>query len=120
MRSCFSLLLITVGALSYILTDREFQVNGLSAYTWVMLWWAVLIFQLTYGKFLVTGIPLVSLWTPVLYTNTFSILPALFVCLIAGELSDERLTSVTLTPNALMWLVISCLIGIGISWAGFW
>ena len=89
LRSCCSLLLISVGAVAYILTDREFRVKGLSAYYWVMIWWFVLIFQLTYGKFLVTGIPIASLWTPVLYTNTFSILPALFVCTVTGEFGES-------------------------------
>jgi len=120
LRSCFSLLLITAGAIAYIATDRDFQVNGFATYTWVMIWWVVLIFQLTYGKFLVTGIELASLWTPVLYTNTFSIIPALIVCLLAGELQPERLEHVQLTPSSLLWLAVSCVIGIGISWAGFW
>ena len=120
LRSCFSLLLITAGAICYILTDREFQVNGISAYYWVTIWWIVLVFQLTYGKFLVTGIPLASLWTPVLYTNTFSILPALAVCTLTGELSESRLGSIDVTPTASWWLFVSCAIGIGISWAGFW
>jgi len=119
-RSACSLLLITAGAVLYIATDREFHVNGASAYYWVMVWWVVLVFQLTYGKFLVTGIPLASLWTPVLYTNTFSILPALIVCTVAGELSPTRLESVDVTTTALFWLLLSCAIGIGISWAGFW
>ena len=117
-RSCFALLLITGGAIAYIMSDREFQVNGAAAYYWVLIWWAVLVFQLTYGKFLVTGIPLASLWTPVLYTNTFSIIPALLVCAIAGELSEARLASVDVTTSALGWLLLSCAIGIGISWAG--
>ena len=120
LRSCMSLLLITAGAVTYIMTDREFHTNGASAYTWVMIWWCVLVFQLTYGKFLVTGIKLVSLWTPVLYTNTFSILPALLVCTIAGELSPARLDAVEVDGTALFWLLLSCAIGIGISWAGFW
>ena len=119
LRSCFSLLLITAGAICYILTDREFQVNGISAYYWVTIWWIVLVFQLTYGKFLVTGIPLASLWTPVLYTNTFSILPSLALCVLTGELSERRLGSIDATPTALLWLLVSCGIGIGISWAGF-
>jgi hypothetical protein len=46
-RSILSLLLITCGAIAYIVTDREFQVNGLGAYTWVLIWWVVLVFQLT-------------------------------------------------------------------------
>ena len=37
-RSCASLLLIALGALAYIMTDRAFQVNGVSAYYWVMIW----------------------------------------------------------------------------------
>eukprot|EP00322_Chrysochromulina_rotalis_P028641 CAMPEP_0115863430 /NCGR_PEP_ID=MMETSP0287-20121206/18685_1 /TAXON_ID=412157 /ORGANISM="Chrysochromulina rotalis, Strain UIO044" /LENGTH=318 /DNA_ID=CAMNT_0003317877 /DNA_START=45 /DNA_END=1001 /DNA_ORIENTATION=- len=119
-RSCCSLLLITMGAAAYILTDREFQVNGWSAYYWVMVWWVVLVFQLTYGKFLVTGIPIRSLWTPVLYTNTFSILPALLLCLFSGELADDRLATLNISSTALFWLVASCAIGMGISWAGFW
>ena len=120
LRSAFSLLLITTGAVAYIVTDRDFQMNGLSAYYWVSIWWVVLVFQLTYGKFLVTGINLTSLWTPVLYTNTFSIIPALLVCTIAGELRISRLASVEIDSDAIMWLLLSCAIGIGISWAGFW
>ena len=120
LRSCFALILITGGAIFYILTDREFQVNGMSAYYWVSIWWVVLVFQLTYGKFLVTGLNLASLWTPVLYTNTFSIIPALLVCTIAGELNVERLADVNVDGPACFWLLLSCVIGIGISWAGFW
>ena len=70
LRSLLSLLLIIGGAVCYILTDREFQANGWAAYYWVLIWWAVLVVQLTYGKFLVTGIKLLSLWTPVLYTTS--------------------------------------------------
>ena len=102
LRSCASLFLITSGAMGYILTDREFQVRGMAAYYWVSIWWAVLVFQLTYGKFLVTGINLKSLWTPVLYTNTFSIIPALLVCLIAGELKQSRLDSVNIDGAAIV------------------
>lgn len=64
LRSCCALLLITAGAIGYIVTDREFQVKGLSAYFWVSVWWLVLVFQLTYGKFLVGGLKHKSLWTP--------------------------------------------------------
>mmetsp|Transcript_20348 Transcript_20348/g.34667 ORF Transcript_20348/g.34667 Transcript_20348/m.34667 type:complete len:353 (+) Transcript_20348:58-1116(+) len=121
-RSSFSLLLVAIGAACYILTDREFQVNGASAYTWVMIWWVVLVFQLTYGKFIAAGMKHKSLWTPVLYTNTFSVIPALTVGLIAGELSHARLVSVfaQATSTGYIWLAVSCLIGISISWAGFW
>ena len=54
-----------------------------------------------------TGIPLESLWTPVLYTNTFSILPALFVCVVA----KEDVWSTEVTPIATFWLAVSCAFG---------
>ena len=41
----FALLLITGGAIAYIMSDREFQVNGAAAYCWVLIWWAVLVFS---------------------------------------------------------------------------
>jgi len=85
-----------------------------------MIWWFVLVVQLIYGKFLVGSLKHKSLWTPVLYTNTFSVLPALTIGFIGGELSEQRLSTVNLDGTATFWLLLSCLIGIGISWAGFW
>ena len=32
----------------------------------------------------------------------------------------QSLGAITITNTALFWLVVSCLIGMGISWAGFW
>ena len=98
LRSVASLLLITGGAVGYILNDKEFQNSGWVAYYWVMIWWTVLIFQLTYGKFLVSGLALKSLWTPVLYTNTLSVLPAMLVGMMAGELSQVSLAWLPIDP----------------------
>jgi len=118
-RSCAALLLITAGAVAYIACDREFRAKGVRAYFWASVWWAVLVFQLTYGKFLVTGIPLRSLWTPVLYTNSLSILPTLLVGVASGEFTRARLEAIELSPVGGSWLLLSCLVGIGISWSGF-
>jgi len=121
LRSCVSLLMIMIGALAYILTDHEFRINGLGAYFWVLVWWSVLVFQLTYGKFLVSGLKNASLWTPVLYTNTLAIVPTLLLTLTAGEF--DRLHVIhghRRAHMALVWLLLSCMIGTGISWAGFW
>jgi drug/metabolite transporter (DMT)-like permease len=72
------------------------------------------------GRFLVTGIPLESLWTPVLYTNTFSVLPALAVCFLSNELAPESLATFEVTSSSYLWLGMSCAFGIAISWSGFW
>lgn len=73
-----------------------------------------------------TGIPIVSLWTPVLYTNALSILPSLALALLSGEF--DRLDAMHFHGAhghrhlrvTCFWLLMSCFIGTAISWAGFW
>eukprot|EP00327_Prymnesium_parvum_P006062 CAMPEP_0182797952 /NCGR_PEP_ID=MMETSP0006_2-20121128/1094_1 /TAXON_ID=97485 /ORGANISM="Prymnesium parvum, Strain Texoma1" /LENGTH=250 /DNA_ID=CAMNT_0024923043 /DNA_START=387 /DNA_END=1139 /DNA_ORIENTATION=- len=119
-RSCAALLLITLGAAGYMVTDREFQLHGLRAYFWVSIWWVVLVVQLTFGKFLVGNLNNKTLWTPVLYTNTFSVIPTLIIGWLAGEISERRLLAISFDTPTLCWVFLSCAIGILISWAGFW
>ena len=116
-RSLAAMLLIVAGAVSYVLNDREFQVQGVSAYTWVLVWFTLLVFQLTYGKHLVTGLGLQSMWSPVLYTNGLSCLPTSAIGLVSGEYA--RLGSVEWTTHGVFWLLASCVVGTGISWTGF-
>ena len=46
--------------------------------------------------------------------------PATICCSFAGELNPERPDDLQITNASLLWLGLSCVIGIGISWAGFW
>ena len=117
LRSCAAMLLIVAGAISYVLTDREFQVQGLGAYTWVAIWFCLLVFQLAFAKHLVSGLGLQSQWTPVLYTNRLALGPTSAIGLISGEFM--RIGSVELTSTGVSWLLASCVVGTGISWAGF-
>lgn len=55
-RSCVALGMIVAGALSYIANDRDFRLSGLYAYRWAIAWWVLLVFNLTLGKFLVSGL----------------------------------------------------------------
>lgn len=55
-RSCVALGMIVAGALSYIANDRDFRLSGLFAYRWAIAWWVLLVFNLTLGKFLVSGL----------------------------------------------------------------
>ena len=116
-RSLVAMLTILAGALSYVLNDREFQVQGLAAYTWVAVWFSLLVFQLCYGKHLVTGLGLTSMWSSVLYTNGLSCVPTSGIGLISGEYG--RLGGVVWTTHGAFWLAVSCVVGTGISWAGF-
>ena len=64
-----------------------------------MVWFSLLVFQLTYGKFLVTGIGLKSVWSPVLYTNALSIVPTGIIGMLSGDFSNLSAVDWTL-PGA--------------------
>eukprot|EP00312_Isochrysidales_sp_CCMP1244_P002836 CAMPEP_0196680958 /NCGR_PEP_ID=MMETSP1090-20130531/8148_1 /TAXON_ID=37098 /ORGANISM="Isochrysis sp, Strain CCMP1244" /LENGTH=332 /DNA_ID=CAMNT_0042019289 /DNA_START=1 /DNA_END=997 /DNA_ORIENTATION=+ len=116
LRSCLAMGIIVAGALSYVLNDKSFAVSGLRAYVWVVVWLCFLIFNLTYGKYLVSGLG-VSSWTAVQYNNTLSMLPTLLFGLLGGEV--DKLQAVEWTARGLLWLAASCVVGLGISYAGF-
>mmetsp|Transcript_14512 Transcript_14512/g.46587 ORF Transcript_14512/g.46587 Transcript_14512/m.46587 type:complete len:131 (-) Transcript_14512:652-1044(-) len=43
------MLVIVAGTLGYVSTDNHFLADGLGAYFWVLVWWGLLVFQLTCG-----------------------------------------------------------------------
>ena len=57
------------------------------------------------------------MWSPVLYTNGLSCVPTSLIGLVTGDFA--KLATVQLTTNGISWLLASCVIGTGISWAGF-
>jgi len=116
-RSCAGMLVIVAGALGYVSTDNRFLADGLAAYFWVLVWWGLLVFQLTYGKHLVSNLGIKSAWSAVLYTNTLSLLPTLLIGVLGQDL--QLLREVTWSGVGLCWLSASCVLGLGISWAGF-
>ena len=115
-RSCLAMGIIVAGALSYVLNDKSFAMSGLRAYAWVAVWLAFLVFNLTYGKYLMSGLG-VSSWTAVLYNNSLSMVPTLVFGLLGGEMT--KLQAIEWTPIGVGWLAASCVVGLGISYAGF-
>jgi len=116
-RSALAMLLISAGATAYVLTDRDFLIGGVSAYFWVGVWFVLLIFQLTYAKYLVSSIGLTSAWSAVLYTNSLSMVPTAIIGATGNDFST--IARFEWTRPAVVWLVLSCLLGLGISWTGF-
>ena len=116
-RSTLSLLLVGAGAANYVVHDHSFQMGGIAVYFWVMVWFGLLVFQLTYGKYLVSSLGLKSAWTAVLYTNSLSMLPTGAIMLSSGDVS--ALARIDWTVVGAVWLLLSCAVGLGISWAGF-
>ena len=117
-RSTLAMGLIVLGASLYVAADsRSKHSASAETYTWVIVWFSLLIFQLTYGKKLVTGLGLQSIWSPVLYTNTLALAPTA----VLGALSNDyaALQATEWTTQGTTWLLLSCVAGMGISWAGF-
>jgi len=120
-RSLLSLLAILGGAIGYVSTDSQFVLNGPGVYTWAAVYYVFLVFSMVYGKKLISSIQLVDkVWGSVLYTQLLSI-P---VMLSFGFLNDEQETFVSALQNmegvGMVCLVLSCGVGCGISYSGWW
>ena len=109
-RSAFAMCLIVGGAAMYVARPHALAAGGTGAYFWVGVWFSLLVFWLTYGKYLVSGLGLKSVWSPVLYTN-----------LLARADARDR-AHLRRVPQALhvelrpgvTWLLVSCVVGTGI------
>lgn len=110
-KSQLSLLMVAVGAIMYCMTDSQFAMNGLQAYTWVSLYLLLIVFEMTYGKSLTSNVKMNSVWGPVLYCNALSVVPMFFIGWAKGELTgiEEQLQEI---PSDGAWLVLaSCIVG---------
>ena len=67
------------GALSYCMNDSQFLLHGFTAYSWVLTYFFLIIFEMTYGKKLTSTVKMNSLWGRVLYCNLLSIIPMFLI-----------------------------------------
>mmetsp|Transcript_72474 Transcript_72474/g.207917 ORF Transcript_72474/g.207917 Transcript_72474/m.207917 type:complete len:341 (-) Transcript_72474:146-1168(-) len=118
-RSVCALLGVLGGAVGYVLCDSQFAMNGITAYFWVMTNLAGIVFEMTYGKRLISLVTFNSpVWGATLYTNTLAALPMLSVAV--SSLEFKRFTpGEAHDVTGLLWLAVSCVIGVGISWSGW-
>ena len=120
-RSIASLGIIVAGAVGYVLSDAEFAAKGVGVYFWASVYVLVLCFNMVYGKHIISSVEL-SLSGTVLYNNAFSVVPMVLLGLAEGDLLPAKSSSFTasdLTTGALTALFISCVVGTGISYAGW-
>merc|ERR1712216_1056850 len=92
-RSAFAMLAIFAGASVYVHFEQQTRKRSdasQEAYFWLALWFTLLIFQLTYGKQLVTGLGLQSIWSPVLYTNALALVPTACMGYLSGDYDRGR------------------------------
>jgi len=120
-RSLLALLTILGGAIGYVATDSEFVLNGAGVYSWALAYYVFLVFSMVYGKKLISNIKLVDkVWGSVLYTQSLSI-PILMAF---AFLNNEQITFFDALFNlegmGVLFLILSCVIGCGISYSGWW
>lgn len=74
-RSALSLAVVALGAMFYCMTDSEFAMKGMEAYYWVLTYFVLITFEMTYGKKLTSSVKMESVWGPVLYCNLLAVVP---------------------------------------------
>jgi hypothetical protein len=116
-RSAGGLFMIIAGAIGYVLTDSQFAMESFWAYQWAAAYFVVTVAIMTFGKFLTSSIKL-SLSGSVAYSNALS-LPVMLVLMVASD-EMSTLRTVEFTSMGMVWLSFSCLVGTGISYAGWW
>jgi len=88
------------------------------AYCWVLAYFLVVSVEMAYGKYIVgPHLGFESMWGPVLYNNTLSIPPMLTIGLLSGE--HHLLCEVEWTGGLVALVLLSCAIGVAISYYGF-
>lgn len=120
-RSCLALLTIALGAYGYVQTDSQFKMDGLAAYTWAILYFVTICFEMTYGKKITSGIRFNSMWGPTFYTNFLSVTPMFLLGYLMGDFKDFSAAEGTRgSESAELWkwttagvvmLVVSSLMG---------
>lgn len=111
LRSSISLAVVSVGAVMYCLSDSEFALNGLGAYSWALLYFFLIAFEMTYGKLLISSVKMDTVWGPVLYCNVLAVVPMFLLGYLAGDYNNigERLSAIS--TGGIMVLLFSCLVG---------
>ncbi len=118
-RSLLALLLISVGALGYANSDDQFKLEGISAYSWAIMYFFMIVFEMTYGKKMTSSIDFNSTWGPVYFTNLLSTLPMLLLGIFMGDYDhfDPRFFDWSVPAVAMLFL--SSIVGLLIGWTGW-
>ena len=112
------LLIVVLGALLYSRTSGEgFRVD---TWLWVVVYLLTLSFEMVYVKHVLSSQPM-GTWTRVYYNNALALM-CLPPFLILGSEYAKLGSAASLlfsSPSALLSVVLSCLVGLGISFTGF-
>ena len=85
-------LLVACGAFMYCLSDSQFALGGLKSYSWVIAYFFLITFEMTYGKKLTSSVKMDSVWGPVLYCNTLAALPMFLLGYLVSSAAVDPLS----------------------------
>jgi len=107
----FALCALAAGAVMYGILDEGFRIDG---YTWLLVYFITIVVEMVFVKFIMDTVEM-STWTRVYYNNALSIPLAL------GSLlwDCKSVVGLEFGSSAVLALSLSCVIGVGISYAGF-
>mmetsp|Transcript_69278 Transcript_69278/g.166124 ORF Transcript_69278/g.166124 Transcript_69278/m.166124 type:complete len:365 (+) Transcript_69278:83-1177(+) len=118
LRSLAALFGVIFGAVMYMQADGEFAMHGITAYNWALLNLISIVFEMVYAKALISNIAFENpVWGATLYTNLLSLAPMAVVSLATAEYKHVSLDGVG--RAGFFWFFVSCVVGTGISWAGW-
>ena len=100
----------------YCMSDSEFMLNGISSYYWVLTYFVLITFEMTYGKKLTSSVKMESVWGPVLYCNLLAALPMFLIGYFNGDYENIAVKLQEVPANGVMILVFSCVAGTLIGW----
>jgi GDP-mannose transporter len=118
-QSAISLGLVASGAMLYCYSDSQFTLNGLKAYTWVIIYFFLITFEMTYGKMLTNNVKTESFWAPVLYCNLLAAGPMFLLGYGNGDYENIVETVSEIPVNGMSILIFSCIAGTLIGYTGW-
>jgi len=119
-RSMTALISIVLGAVLYARNDAAFNELGPMEYLYPFLYLVTISFSMTYGKVILNTAKMEHLWSASMYSNTLSIPTTLAFMSFGGEASQLEGAYADLSGTGLLLIVAGCLVGIGISYTGWY
>eukprot|EP00605_Chrysophyceae_sp_TOSAG23-4_P002860 GSChrysophyteH1.ASY1.ANO1.3150.1 assembled CDS len=118
-KSSLSLAMVALGAVVYCLSDSQFMLQGLQAYSWVIAYFFLITFEMTYGKKLTSSVKMESVWGPVLYCNLLAALPMYLLGYANGDYENIGQQLAEIPVNGMSILIFSCVAGTLIGYTGW-
>jgi len=105
---------IALGAIIYCIFDNGFSFAG---YMWPLIYFVSICAEMVFVKHIINTVEM-STWTRVYYNNALGVVPVLLFGFIFGEYNSSNMKN-SLTVGTFFVLLLACVVGLGISFAGF-